>query len=402
LIAPLLCLLCRHDEMIMSSSGFIIFMPWVTLPSSVRIGRFRFCPLPVRDIKSLVDPDMVSTVENVLKCYVRKNGKPIDSCTIVLRARHQQAWNIPREYWNYANSAAKTLALACLAEQRFFEGHFSPHLNATMFHLIGQGITAGSDQIAPFYPRRGGGLQIGGLRFKDIVFQRPSQIEGTECRIVNNRLLKALDRARRLKAPCIDAIDSSLETFLLGHAETPELDWDSCAMLSAISFERLLEPSKSSALAVASAFAEHWAPFSRIQVAKAKRVKPDQKFASEQQDWPLHRKWIKELYEARSAAVHRGPRSEFSRNWSTWQHLVLAAFAYPLTVKLRLAEDGFYALSDRELGACEAIDPLMDSNWGSGWKKPAEWSHILSMAEGHREFHTVVMRAIKSQKRLRP
>lgn len=148
--------------MIMTASGFIIFMPWVTLPSSVRIGRFRFCPLPVQDVKSVIDPSMVSTVENVLKCYVRKNGKPIESCTIVLRARHQQAWNIPREYWNNANVAAKTLALACLAEQRFFEGHFSPHLNATMFHLIGQGITAGSDQIAPFYPRRGGGLQIGG------------------------------------------------------------------------------------------------------------------------------------------------------------------------------------------------------------------------------------------------
>lgn len=386
----------------MSSSGFIIFMPWITLPESVRVGGFRFCPLPVQDVKSVVDPDMVATVENALKCYVQKNGKPIESCTIVLRARHQEAWNIPREHWKYANAAAKTLALACLAEQRFFEGHFSPHLNATMFHIIGQGITAGSDQIAPFYPRRGGGLQIGGLRFRDIVFQRPSQIEGTECRTVNDRLLKALKRARRLRAPCVNAIDSSLEIFLLANSETPELDLESCVMLSAMAFERLLEPSKSSAQAVASAFADHWAPFSRIQVAKAKRVRPDEKFAPVQQDWPVHRKWMKELYEARSAAAHRGPRSEFSRNWSAWQHLVIAAFAYPLTAKLRLAEDGFYALSDRELGACDAIDQLLDSSWGSGWKKPAEWPKILSLAEGHRDFLTIIMRAIEGQKRQRP
>jgi hypothetical protein len=143
-------LLSIHDEMTMSSSGFIIFMPWVTLPDSVRVGRFRFCPLPVQNVKSVIDPEMVSTIENVLKCYVRKNGKPIESCTIVLRARHQQAWNIPREHWSYANSAAKTLALACLAEQRFFEGHFSPHLNATMFHLIGEGITAGRRELFAF------------------------------------------------------------------------------------------------------------------------------------------------------------------------------------------------------------------------------------------------------------
>jgi hypothetical protein len=81
--------------------------------------------------------------------------------------------------------------------------------------------------------------------------------------------------------------------------------------------------------------------------------------------------------------------------------LVIAAFAYPLTVKLRLAEDGFYALSDRELGACEAIDQLLDGSWGSGWKKPAEWSNILSRAEGHREYLTVIMRSIEDQKRQR-
>jgi hypothetical protein len=377
------------------SSGFIIFMPWVTLPRSVQIGRFRFCPISVQDVKSVIDPDMVETVEQALKCYVRRTGKPIESCTIVLRARHPKAWNIPRQHWKYANSAAKTLALACLAEQRFLEGHFSPHLNATMFHLIGQGITADSDQISPFYSRRGGGLQIGGLRFKDIVFQRPSQIEGTECGPINDRLLKAIKSAQRLKTSAFQAINSSLEVFLLAHSETPELDLESCVMLSAIAFERLLEPTKSSAQAIASTFADYWAPFSKITIADAKRVKPDDKYSSDQQGWPLHRKWMKELYEARSATAHRGTRSEFSQNWSAWQHLVIAAFAYPLTVKLMLAEDGLYAPSVRELGAYEAIDQLLDSHWGNGWKKDAEWSGILSRSEGHREIQAVIRRAFE-------
>ena len=129
--APQFIFSTKRDNL--SSSGFIIFMPWVTLPCS----RFRFCPLPVQEINSVVDPDMVETIENALRCYVRRNGKHVGSCTIVLRARHQQSWNIPREHWNLANNAAETLALACLAEQRFFEGHFSPHLNSTMFHLVG-------------------------------------------------------------------------------------------------------------------------------------------------------------------------------------------------------------------------------------------------------------------------
>lgn len=107
---------------------------------------------------------------------------------------------------------------------------------------------------------------------------------------------------------------------------------------------------------------------------------------------------MKELYEARSATAHRGARSEFSQNWSPWQHLVLAAFAYPLTVKLLLAEDGLYAPSVRELGAYEAIDQLLDSHWAGGWKREAEWSGILSRSEGHREISAVIMRAIEHQK----
>jgi hypothetical protein len=169
-------------------------------------------------------------------------------------------------------------------------------------------------------------------------------------------------------------------------------------MVSAMAFERLLQPPNSTAQGVASAFGDYWIPFSRIQIANAKRIRADQKYASDQQDWPLHRKWMKELYEARSAAAHRGPRSEFSQNWAAWQHLVIAAFAYPLMVKLRLAEDGFYSPSDHELGSYEAFDQLLDSNWGNGWRKQAEWSNILSMAESTRALDKIILRAIEKQK----
>jgi hypothetical protein len=181
--------------------------------------------------------------------------------------------------WKDAGRAAEILALASLAEQRFLEGHLSPHLNASMFRLVGQGITVGSDQITLFHPRRGQGLRIGGLRLKDVIFQRPPQIEGTECKIIGTRLLKGLEKARRTQHPVWEPIASSLEIFLLGHAETPELGWDSCVMLSAMAFERLLDPRKSNAMAVAEAFAKLWEPYSSLKMAEAKRIRPDHKQA---------------------------------------------------------------------------------------------------------------------------
>src|SRR5215475_9176736 len=208
----------------MPASGNVLFMPWVTLPDSIRLGSFRFCPINTSTPASAVDSDIAEMVSKVLKGYVGRNGKPIESCTIMLRARHPQAWNIPEKMWKAAGRAAEMLALACLAEQRFLEGHLSPHLNASMFRLVGQGITVGSEQITLFHPRRGQGLRIGGLRLKDVLFQRPPQIEGTGCKIIGTRLLKGLEKARRTQHPVWEPIVSSLEIFLLGHAETPELD----------------------------------------------------------------------------------------------------------------------------------------------------------------------------------
>ena len=250
-------------------------MPWVTLPDSIRLGSFRFCPINTSTPASAVDSDIAEMVSKVLKGYVGRNGKPIESCTIMLRARHPQAWNIPEKMWKAASRAAEILALACLAEQRFLEGHLSPHLNASMFRLVGQGITVGSEQITLFHQRRGQGLRIGGLRLKDVVFQRPPQIQGTGCKIIGTRLLKGLEKARRTQHPVWEPIVSSLEIFLLGHAETPELDWDSCVMLSAMAFERLLEPKERNAKAVAEAFADLWNPYASLTLKEGKRIKPD-------------------------------------------------------------------------------------------------------------------------------
>ncbi|MBQ0819317.1 hypothetical protein KBI52_03605 [Microvirga sp. HBU67558] len=102
---------------------------------------------------------------------------------------------------------------------------------------------------------------------------------------------------------------------------------------------------------------------------------------------------MKEFYEARSSRAHRGPKSDFSRNWKNWQHMVIAAFVYPLAVKLKLANADLYQLSAREKGACEALDRLLDSHWGKGWEKDPEWSKILSMAEAEREWLRIIEEA---------
>lgn len=99
-----------------------------------------------------------------------------------------------------------------------------------------------------------------------------------------------------------------------------------------------------------------------------------------QEGWWVHQKWIEELYGLRNKAVHEGPGVS-SRKWA-WapnEHLAMAAFAFPLTVKALLATEGHYSLTDQDNSHCAAIDKLLvatewdaddrKTNDGSTWRK---------------------------------
>jgi hypothetical protein len=298
-----------------------------------------------------------------------------------MRPRHSERWDIPPSIWPEAREARQILAIVCLAEQRFMVPFLEPHLNASMFHIIGQTVEAKSDYMAVTYRRRGAVLSVGGRRFSNTIFQQPAQIEETRCRVINKRLLKALLTARSRRPDIWSPIQASLDAFLLGHAEHSELSWETCVMLSAMAFEQLMAPKETTAVSLASSFADLWAAHISKRIDIAVRVKADPKYAADQQSWPLHRKWMKELYEARSASAHRGARIGFSQNWQPAQHVVIAAFAFALTLKLRLSAAKLYDLSDEELGACDALDLLLDSDWGESWKRAPEWSTILTQSE---------------------
>ena len=362
-----------------AAAGYIAFMPWLRLPHPIAIGEFRFVPVRTRDLGDVVAPEIAATAAQAFQTHIDQGGKPIEACTLLLRARHPVAWNIPERLWTAAHRAAGILALSCLSEQRFLEGHFAPHMNSTMFRLVSQGIEAGSDRVNLSYPRRGGLLRIGGLRFAATVFQQPPQIADTQCGVINVALAKAMQRTRLIKDPVWQDIEASMDSFLLGHSEDSELGWDTCVMLSVMALERLLEHKGSTtAQVLSSAFAELWAPYAGKTVGKAKRVKADPNWLEDQKSWPIHRKWMKEMYEARSSKTHRDARSGFSKNWDASQHVVNAAFSYPLIIKLRLNAAGFYKLQENDIGACEALDDLLDSDWRSDGRRRPEWSSILS------------------------
>ncbi len=228
-------------------------------PSPSQSVEFRFVPTPMRDLRQHVPPEIVVEATKAIRTHVDRRGHPIKTCTLIQRLRHPVRWDVPVKLLPRVFRASELLALACLSEQRFMEGHSAPHLNAAMFRAASMHIGQGDDSMSMTITRRGGDLRIGGMRFLDAVFQQPHQIEGCRCEVVNLRLGRAIEAARRAGDATAEAIDRSLEFFLLANSGTPALRWETCVMLSAMAFEQLLSPAgKATALLISETFAHLW------------------------------------------------------------------------------------------------------------------------------------------------
>lgn len=383
----------------MTLAGTLAFFPWLKVPNPVVVGGFRFMPIDVSNPAHVVGGAIGHTVKSALSCHVDIQGKPINACTIALRVRHNTPWDIPDKKQAALYDAARSLALAAMAEHRFFE-QLTPHTNSTVFQPVLQRVQAGSGGVSLFVGRRDGAMRFAGLSMSQLRFQMPLQAYGTECPPISSAFTRALDRARTQKAPSWYAIQESLPFFLEGHSEAGSMPDGSSVMLSALTFERLLsQPGHglNGAKKVSEAFAILWKPYTTVTIGQTRKVQPDPDptMAAQQASWAVHQKWMKELYEARNQHAHGRPRTDRSSNWKLWQHIVFAAFVYPLTVKLLLERDGLYQLSPRETGACQALDDLLVSNFRTGPLKLPEWSTVLSARERMAEYQAIVQTVLR-------
>lgn len=376
----------------------VAILPWVTIPQRLDLQGFEFVPINLSEIDGFItDNRTVTCIISMLNDYVNLLRRPINSCTFIAKPRSKTPWYIRDEDFEAARAATRTLALAALAEQRFFEGHLTPHINASVFDPIVQRLAPPDTRIALSIPWRDGGLNIGGpgLKFGQVCFVEPFQAYRTECPMPNQHFLCALQNAWHDGANIWPSIQDAISIWLLANREDVTLSTEACLTLSAIAFEKLLS-SGGTGLKLSEKFAELWKPYVSVTMDHARKARVDEKYHDEQKSWTIGQKWSKELYERRSSFVHNGDKPELSVNWESSQHLVLSAFSFPLTIKLMLHESGYYHLSTTDEARCSAFEVLLDrwdpqaenplnddNSWAASddlYGRPS-WSNIVSTTE---------------------
>jgi hypothetical protein len=363
----------------------IVLLPWLKLSQEEALFGFRFTPVGDESDWTGFDPRWADHLTKLLSSYVDMHGKPIDSAVIVQTKSSTTPWDVPEERIEDAGEACRILALLLMEQHRFFDP-LGFHINSTACRPIFQRTTLGDAGIAPYIRRRGTPVRVGGMSFEGVRFQQPIETSFNGIApSINPRFRDALELARDTQTPSWLALKDSLPFFLLGHSDDQTTPDETNVMLSAIAFETLLG-SPGAAKQMAEAFAIYWVPFVTLRLSDTPgKIDPDPNpsWTAEQLAWPLHHKWAKELYEARSSHVHRrGNSTNFKSNWTPAQHIVFAAFAYPALVKLVMGKDSLYILDDREKGYCNAFDKLLANGFDPTQPyMPPRWSSILTMEE---------------------
>lgn len=219
---------------------------------------------------------------------------------------------------------------------------------------------------------------------------------------MDGALLTALDLGHAADCETIKRLRYALPFVNLANTDDDLMTETAEAILMGSAFEQLLG-GDARAYELGRKFGVLFASYGSVIVDDARKVRPgieiDQSTperAAAQPKWWVHRKWIEELYDVRSKSVHEGSAGGRTWGWAPAEHLVMAAWVFPLAVKLLLQRDGHYTLSDADKGRCLTVDKLLAA---TGWAEEADdgsrWHEIVSSTQRSHKFDLITDRFLE-------
>lgn len=373
-----------------SAQHLVAFLPFLRLKGQHSVAGIDFVPLKDHDAKV---PEILKDAEKallkILSSYVDRHGKRLDDAVVATISG--KGWDLPRSDGPQVMWASQQLFLAAWATSHYFPRFGGPYTNSSVFRVFGQGYKGDEPvYITLNARRRDGSTWDGGYKHGKITASVPLQVSVKDVTDVDEPFLAALDKASAANSQTIERLRTALPFVQLANTDDDVMNEHAEAILMGSAFEQLFGTEYKRELT--TAFGDLFKQHGSVTVADAQKQRPDiridtskPEYAAAQPKWFVHQKWIEELYDLRSSAVHDGQHGQRKWGWSLHEHLVMAAFAFPLTVKLLLAKEGHYQLTSADEAQWKSIDRLLGV---TGWDEESEedndgraWHKILSEAK---------------------
>ena len=344
----------------MSTMGMVAFFPWLRVREPIRVGGFHLflhhagAPLPEGVVASVSQEDL----KRLLSPY-RVHAQHAESAHCLLQlgdgALDAELDPAGREA---AFRFARHLAVAGLATRRFDGSPLGSYSASGHYQLIVQQFpTPFTGSVVADHRRKDGHTRVlisPGAQH----FQIPEHLVGQAHPELDLPLLHALEAAHaELDAKSWGPYEASITQFLMANSDSPDVPLDAESIATYAALERLVDADQDlkdfqkrllACLAVVEA--HEWSSELRAELL------PDR------EPCDAVAPWLKDLYVLRGNAGHGYPVAKLkSATWEQHEHLLAGAFVYPLALKCKLQQAGFYKLTSKDVVDIVGLDLLLGS-----------------------------------------
>lgn len=332
------------------------FMPWCRIEKPCRAGDLELVPFRVGAPIDGIDESTSTRVGRILACYRDLEGRPVEKAALARFGKRSLAEELGDSEIEVTREIVDLVCFSGLSNRAHFRP--DPYCNADCFTLYTQKFEVGSDFTA-LVSRRRDGRTLNGRSFARTVISVPHHVGTVRDVALDEHLLVSLVAFQEGgQADEWGRWQSSISCFNQANTDNDSIRQQVEWVLLCGAFEHILE-AEPKAKDVAERFAANFAP-SKPLLARDSRRKTE-KWA--EPDRPVCYEWMKEFYRIRGDFAHGKTSTRQPASWSPEEHLVLAAIAFPLLVRLLLRKTGLYELTIEDSAQIESFEKLADAEF---------------------------------------
>jgi hypothetical protein len=366
-------------------------LPWCAIATTYQLGNVRLIRV---DAETPIDGASKTSevlIRKFIAAYLDIEGRKVSPCALVAFKGSDPARDLTADELEESAEDVQLATFGSLAARRFFR---SPYSNSTCFTRYVQRFEDARG-IAISSRRRDGGA-LAAWSASQTVFGIPPQASAVREVVIDEALTSSLMTYREGANPG-DWVrwQNAVDCFNFANSDDSAIPLHVEWVMVAAAFQRLVG-ARSDADAIASAFEEALQPEDPILAGSATR-RPESPNAANRS---LRAVWAREFYELRGEYAHGRLTTNRKHVWTPFEHMLLAAIAFPLLVKSLLAESSAYILTDSDWAQVDAFESLLNSNFlepphdqQNSWDWI--WTRLESKFHGNRRLRHIVNEAFQ-------
>jgi hypothetical protein len=374
----------------------VAFFPWLRLRDALIVDEVHLVPYR-RTAQPYEGTEVQSRLDELLASHVVHPDSPITEATVIETERGNPFRPLDEEAVSSLYELRELLATAALSQRGYFENGGLSYCNSHLFQLVVQRIQGDGTAVSITSRRREGTFNtvwssgLHKVRMPDHVHP-PIRLD------FDIPLLGALIKARR--SPRFDSISEAILGYNLANTDSPETTERVESVLLCGAFERLYECGHGRADDLARAFVDTVVPQRPVDPRAVGRTAVHA--AALKRPQSMREIWIRDFYLSRNAFAHGRAKATHRSLWNLSEHLLLAAYVFPLALKCVLAGLSVYPLSDddqTQIGVFEKLASVELFKPDGHPAAPASWPWNTVMEKAREEMFE---RALKELWRSRP